>query len=194
MSNGDSIHWRWRFQPVWGLWGHLGVDYTFDDPFDAGGEHLLRHLDYGLPGDRAQAGYRHSIARYCALVAPGGQGWPPLRTPRGFVFVATEFVPAPRAVGDFLLHASPRFWGACGAYRRLGPNSNTGLRRTLELCTRQTGYAFPELPPRIRFGAIGWGWRGDLDAGDGPYPGYFDTPRFRFSSPIADAAQAERHA
>src|SRR5262245_38250552 len=138
----SEVFWRWRFQPVWGPWGHLGIDYTFENPFEPRGEFLLRHLDYGLPGDRTQTGYRHSIARYCAMVAPGGLGWPPLRTPRGFVFVATEFVSAPRTLGDFLLHAAPRFWGPCGAYRRLGPNSNTGLRRTLEMCECETGYRF----------------------------------------------------
>lgn len=177
------MFWRWRFQPVWGIWGHLGVDYTFENPLDPRGDFVLRHLDYGLPGDRTQSGYCHSIARYCALVSLRGEGWPPLRTPRGFVFVATEFAPAPRAVGEFLLQAAPRFWGPCGAYRRLGPNSNTGLRRTLELCEHATGYRFPPPPARIRIGAIGWGWRGELTIEDGPYPGYIESSRLCVSSP-----------
>lgn len=178
-----SFWYRYRFQPVFGIWGHLGLDYTLEDPSEsAQSDFLLRHLDYGLPGDRTVAGYRHSIARYCAMVAPNGVGWPPLRTPRGRVFVATDFIAAPRGLGEFLMNRSPRFWGDCGAYRQLGPNSNTGLRLTLQMCERSTGYTFEPLPRRFRIGAFGWGWRGELRPGQGPYPGYFSSDAFRFNS------------
>lgn len=185
--SADHIFWRYRFQPVWGIWGHLGLDYTFENPADSIGEFLLRHLDYGLPGNRSKSGYRHSIARYSAKVARGGLGWPPLRTPRGFVFAATAFQSAPRQVGEFLMTQSPKFWGSCGAYRRLGPNSNTGLRRTLQVIEAATGYHFLPPPARFRVGGVGWNWRGDLSPEDGPYPGYFDSDRFRFSAPAADS-------
>lgn len=179
MPDRAICFWRWRFQPVWGPWGHLGVDYTFEHPQDRG-RCLLRHIDYGLPGDPSVEGYRWSIALYCAMVSPGGKDWPPLRTPRGRIFSAGEFRPAPRIVGEYLQSRLPRFFGRCGAYRSLGPNSNSGLRCALELCERETGYRFEAPPLRMRFGAVGWSWRGELPASDGPYPGYFHSDAFRF--------------
>jgi hypothetical protein len=166
-----DCYWRWRFQPVFGVWGHLGVDFTFDSPASPG--YLLRHLDYGLPGDCSCEGYGQSIGRYNAMVSVGGRDWPPLRTPFGRLFVTSEFQPAPRAVGEWLLTEAPRFWGPCGAYRTWGPNSNTGLRRTLDLCRRATGYTFGGMPLRFRAGAWGWDWFGPRDPHDGPCPGYF---------------------
>lgn len=65
----DVCFWRWRFQPVWGFWGHLGLDYSLEDPAEASSRFLLRHVDYGLPGDRANPRYQHSIARYVGMVA-----------------------------------------------------------------------------------------------------------------------------
>lgn len=184
-SRGSSapIWWRWRFQPVFGIWGHLGVDYSFEDPHSVGSEYHLRHVDYGLPGDRTAPGYRHSIALYCAMIAPRGVGWPPLRTPRGRIFRATAFRSAPRAVGEFLLNEVPRFWGDCGAYRTLGPNSNTGLRASLRLCETATGYRFGHPPLMFRIGAWGWGRPCRLLPGAGPFPGYWNDPdRFRWKS------------
>lgn len=192
LAPNRCVFWRYRFQPVWGFWGHVGIDYTLDDPGLMPRDFLLRHLDYGLPGDRTRPGYQHSIARYCAMVSPGGDGWPPLRTPRGYVFRATPFVRAPHAVGEYLLRRAPRFWGPPGAYRRCGPNSNTGLRRTLLLCELATGYRFSPLPTLWRLGAVGWGWRGRLTIEAGPYPGYFESDRFRFLSPFdADEQPAQ---
>lgn len=172
----DACWWRWRFQPVFGVWGHLGIDYSFESPNCSTGSFLLRHVDYGLPGDRSNPDHRHSIALYAAMIAPGGDGWPPLRTPHGRVFVASRFRMAPRAVGEFLLHRLPRFWGECGAYRTLGPNSNTGLRAALRLCESHTGFHFGRPPFRMRVGAFGWAWPWRLAEADGPYPGYFDEP------------------
>lgn len=176
----SGVWLRYRFQPVFGIWGHLGLDYSFEDPNEKyNAEFRLRHLDYGLPGDRAAPGYLQCIGRYCAMVAPNGLGWPPLRTPRGRFFVVTAFTSAPRRVGEFLIHEAPCFWGGQGAYQRLGPNSNTGLRRTLELCEKATGFCFPPLPRRFRVGGWGWGWRGPLEPTEGPYPGYSESAEFR---------------
>lgn len=190
-SNGNGIDsgreascfWRWRFQPVMGLWGHLGLDYTFENPNDAAAPYLLRHVDYGLPGDRMNGEYRQCIALYCALVARNGEGWPPVRTPYGRVFITSEFIEAPVRVANFLLNCLPRFWGRCGCYHMLGPNSNTGLRCALEFCERETGYRFKRPPLRMRAGAWGWSWPGTLDPHEGPCPGYFADGRFRFREP-----------
>lgn len=170
-------YWRWRFQPVVGAWGHLGLDYCLEPPHAGVATNqpsfFLRHVDYGLPGDCDCPGYRQSIALYTAMVARNGQGWPPLRTPHGRVFATSAFAPAPAAVGEFLLCRAPRFWGPCGAYRLWGPNSNTGLRRTLDLCAQATGYQFGHPPMRFRLGAWGYDWPGRLEWHDGPCPGYF---------------------
>jgi len=183
-SDGPTIWWRWRFQPVLAGFGHLGIDFTFENPHEPDGDFLLRHVDYGLPGDRTNPDYRHSIALYCAMVAPRGEGWPPLRTPRGRVFRASLFRTAPRGVGDFLMRELPRFWGPPGAYRTLGPNSNTGLRAAVEACSRATGYRFAPPPLRFRLGALGWSHRAPLAPEAGPYPGYFDdATRFRWRAP-----------
>ena len=180
-SARSSCWWRWRFQPVLGILGHLGIDYSFEDPSGRDGEFLLRHLDYGLPGDPAVKGYRQCIARYSGMVALNGEGWPPLRTPKGRVYVASEFRPAPRAVGEYLAMRMPNFWGRCGAYRTLGPNSNSGLRAALRACEDATGYRFDGPPPRMRIGAHGWSWPLRLAPNIGPYPGYFeDETRLRW--------------
>lgn len=183
---------------MFGAWGHVGLDYCFEPPLPdlraneraAAPSFWLRHVDYGLPGEQAIAGYRQSVALHCAVVAPNGAGWPPLRTPNGDVFVAGPFVEAPRTVGDFFLHEAPRFWGGCGAYRLWGPNSNTGLRRVVDLCSRQTGYRFATMPLRFRWSAWGWDWPGRLDAHDGPCPGYFDVSVAAGGSPAVNQEQA----
>lgn len=188
-SERDTCWWRWRFQPVFACWGHLGIDFTFESPHGCQGEFLLRHVDYGLPGDRTHPDYRHSISRYAARVSPNGRDWPPLRTPRGFVYLASPFSRAPRAVGEYLQHKLPRFWGPCGAYRTLGPNSNSGLRAALRACEAATRYRFGVPPRRFRLGAFGWGWPCALSPCNGPYPGYFeDESRFRWrNAPLAPA-------
>lgn len=188
-----GCHWRWRFQPVWGMWGHLGIDYCFENPRAPAG-FLLRHIDYGLPGDATQPGYRQSIARYSAMNTPNGVGWPPLRTPHGHIFLTSEFESAPETVGLFLLHRAPRFWGTCGAYRTLGPNSNTGLRRTLIICEAETGYRFGPPSPRMRLGAHGWSWPGRLAHHEGPCPGYFHDDSFRWREPDVAAGNSPRDA
>lgn len=169
----ETCFWRWRFQPVFGIWGHLGIDYTFDDP--NAGDFLLRHVDFGLPGDRANGDYRQSIGLYSAMIGKNGDGWPPLRTPFGRVFETSEFHEAPRTVGEFLQTKLPRFWGSCGAYRTWGPNSNTGLRRAIDLCQNETGYRFATPPWRMRVGAWGWHWSGTLTPHNGPCPGYTES-------------------
>lgn len=169
-SGGGSCWWRWRFQPVFGVFGHLGIDYSFEDP--GSGEYLLRHVDYGLPGDSTTPGYRHSIARHTRFVSPRGEHWPPLRTPHGHVYRATHFRTAPRVVGEYLQSSLPRFWGPCGAYHTLGPNSNTGLRAALRLCEQSTNYHFGLPPVRMRMGAWGWSFSRSLEPAEGPYPGY----------------------
>jgi hypothetical protein len=176
--------WRWRFQPVLACWGHLGIDYAFEDP-KSGREYWLRHVDYGLPGDRSNPNYRHSIALHCAMVARCGDGWPPVRTPFGRIYRATQFLSAPKPVAEFLLERLPRFWGAAGAYRTIGPNSNTGLRLATQACSAATGYAFDHPPTWMRLCAWGWDLRYPLEPADGPYPGYFDDPtRFRWIRPV----------
>ncbi len=179
----EHCFYRWRFQPVFGVWGHLGLDYTLEDPHAEPRRFVLRHVDYGLPGDRSHPDYRHSIALYCAMASENGGDWPPLRTPFGRVYHTSAFVRAPRVVGETLLRQLPRFWGGPGAYRTIGPNSNTGLRLSLRLCERLTGYRFDEPPMWMRFGAWGWDWSGDLPAADGPYPGYFHDDSFRWQTP-----------
>lgn len=166
-------YWRWRFQPVFGVWGHLGLDFTFDDPH--AGDFQLRHVDFGLPGNRDTGEYQQSIALYNAMIRTNGEGWPPLRTPFGHVFETSEFHEAPRAVGDFLRDSLPRFWGPCGAYRTYGPNSNTGLRLAIELCERETNYRFIPPPWRMRVGAWGWHYPAKLTPHNGPCPGYFES-------------------
>jgi hypothetical protein len=167
--------WRWRFQPVVALWRHLGVDYAYENPA-GGGEFKLRHVDYGVPGDRSNRQYRHRIALYRAMVGPCGQGWPPLRTPYGRVFGASAFRAAPRDVADYLMRGLPRVWGPRGGYRTFGPNRNTGLRLALRTCTQVTGYDFGRPPLRIRLRACRWDCPFSLPAADGPYPGYFEHP------------------
>ncbi|MBL8877573.1 MAG: hypothetical protein JNG88_00510 [Phycisphaerales bacterium] len=157
---------------MFGIFGHLGLDYSFEDPAGGQAEFLLRHVDYGLPGDSSATGYRHSIARHTRFVSPCGAHWPPLRTPHGHVFRATPFRTAPRAVGDYLQSSLPRFWGDCGAYRTLGPNSNTGLRAALRHCEQATRYRFGLPPLRMLIGAWGWNCHKHLEPCDGPYPGY----------------------
>lgn len=60
--------WCWCFPPVWRIWGHLGLDYTYEHPLDA--RMILRHVDYGLPGEHWRPGHRQSIALYCAMASP----------------------------------------------------------------------------------------------------------------------------
>jgi hypothetical protein len=179
----DRCFWRWRFQPVTGIWGHLGLDYSLENPNDADGTYYLRHVDYGLPGDRIHDEYRQCIALHSVVIGENGDGWPPLRTPFGRVFTTSEFFAAPHSVADFLMSRLPRFWGRCGCYRLAGPNSNTGLRRAVELCERETGYRFQRPPLRMRVGAWGWSWPGALEPHNGPCPGYFESARFRLREP-----------
>ncbi len=167
--------WRWRFQPVWGLWGHLGIDYSYEAPRLHGPGFFLRHMDYGLPGDRTHPRYRHCIALYAAMIAPNGKGWPPLRTPRGSVYLASTFRRAPQAVLEHLQHRVPRFWGGYGAYRSWGPNSNSGLRAALRACEAATGYRFGRPPLRMWLGAIGWSYPLRMQPTEGPFPGYFES-------------------
>lgn len=173
LQREDTCFWRWRFQPVYGLWGHLAIDYTFEDPDDDSAEFLLRHVDYGLPGDSSQSGYRQSIARYEPRDSPDGRDWPPVRTPFGRLYFATRFIRAPRVVGEFLKHRLPRFYGPCGAYRLLGPNSNSGLAAAVVACESGTGYRFRRPPWPWRLAALGWKKHRELEAHDGPCPGYF---------------------
>ena len=174
MSGQNRCYWRWRFQPVFGYWGHLGVDYCFESPTGDHADFLLRHVDYGLPGDDDCAGYRQSIGLHAAMISRNGAEWPPLRTPFGRVYETTDFRAAPRAVGEFLLAELPRFWGPCGAYRMWGPNSNTGLRHALMLCERATGYAFGAPPWALRMRVWGWDWPLTLTPHHGPCAGYVD--------------------